>query len=392
MDQFEHLIFASYTVADRDRVTPIVDMLIGQGFDVWMDYRRLKPGQNWDVEIRRALDRATIILVFISNNSVNKRGYVQRELKLAITKAEEKDFDDIYIIPILLEKTATAPNQIRDRQYISADDDNFDSDLTDAISEQFNRLGAAIAKTQENTGINWTYYTIKEQIDGLPGYEAEIKIIRLGSSIYANIDNINDMIKADAIASLMDERRDYIDQSSGLFNFGQDKFARTNTLDIRFEEPSIKGRIISLPMIMDSYGAGAAHPNHFFMSHSFFLRPVFKISGLSSIFENETEAFSVLQPIIRNKLLEPREYETDDGKETFELEPEYVNRGTEDWSDITCFVFRDSGIEITFSPYQVAAYAAGHQQILIDYEVLNRLLKPEYRSALDLYFYDAPSG
>ena len=387
MEQFEHSIFISYTVADRDRVTPVANMLVSQGFDVWMDHLRLKPGQNWEIEIRRALDRATIILIFISDNSVNKRGYVQKELKLAIAKAEEKDFDDIFIIPILIDVGVSVPHQIKDRQYISIDDENFSSILVDAINEQFNRLGAAIAETQENTGINWKYSVLKEHADGLPGYETEIKLIKIGSSIYSNMENINDILKSDAISSVMDERRHYIDQGSELFNFGQDKYARTNSLDIRFEEPSIVGRIISIPSITYSYSAGAAHPNHYYRSHSFFLRPLFKIENLSEIFEEEAKAFSVLQPVIRAKLLEPRAYETDEGQDNFELEEEWVKKGTEDWSDIRCFIFKESGIELTFSPYQVAAYAYGHQQIVLDYETINSLLKPTYRSALNLYFF-----
>src|SRR5258706_13604580 len=83
------MIFISYASPDRERIVPYYDSLNARGYDVWMDYRRLKPGQSWDFEIRRALNRAALIIVFVSNNSIDRRGYVQREIKITLDKAME---------------------------------------------------------------------------------------------------------------------------------------------------------------------------------------------------------------------------------------------------------------------------------------------------------------
>ena len=74
------IVFLSYARPDRDCVARYFDELQGKGFNVWMDHIRLKPGQNWDFEIQRALDTAAIIVVFLSKNSTDRRGYLQREL------------------------------------------------------------------------------------------------------------------------------------------------------------------------------------------------------------------------------------------------------------------------------------------------------------------------
>ena len=75
-------VFVSYSTADRERIIPYCDYLDTCGFDIWVDFRRLKAGQNWDLEIRRALDKSAIIVLFISRQSVNKRGYIQRGFDL----------------------------------------------------------------------------------------------------------------------------------------------------------------------------------------------------------------------------------------------------------------------------------------------------------------------
>jgi len=50
-----YLIFISYATPDQERVLPFFEWLEKEGFDVWVDCRRLKPGQNWSFEIQRAL-------------------------------------------------------------------------------------------------------------------------------------------------------------------------------------------------------------------------------------------------------------------------------------------------------------------------------------------------
>jgi hypothetical protein len=55
-----------------------------EGFEPWLDEEDLLPGQIWADEIPRALKASEFILVFFSRNSVAKRGYVQREMKMAL--------------------------------------------------------------------------------------------------------------------------------------------------------------------------------------------------------------------------------------------------------------------------------------------------------------------
>jgi hypothetical protein len=54
-----------------------------------MDKHSLKGGQNWDLEIKRALETSTIIVVFLSHRSTNKRGYAQKEIKIALDQAKK---------------------------------------------------------------------------------------------------------------------------------------------------------------------------------------------------------------------------------------------------------------------------------------------------------------
>jgi len=96
-------IFLCHASEDKSRVRDVYSRLKAEGFAPWLDEVDLLPGQLWDQEIRRALKNSDFILIFFSQTSVAKRGYVQRELKLALNAWEENPEGQIHTIPIRLD-------------------------------------------------------------------------------------------------------------------------------------------------------------------------------------------------------------------------------------------------------------------------------------------------
>jgi hypothetical protein len=252
-------------------------MVHWRGFDVWMDIRRLKPGQNWDFEINRALERATFVISFISRLSFDRRGYLQREVKLAFDKRAEKLIDDIYLIPVLLDDGLQVPHQMKDLQFIRASDSRCYELIEDAMRHQLERLGFERREIQEKEQVYWTSIVKREEWDGIPGYEVELQFLEFQSDLYTSVSEISDYIKGDLLRYLFERRGDKFTPSPDLFNYGQDKVVRTNTYDAYYSEPSIVGKVISIPYPIHWFGAGAAHPNHHFKTYSFLLEPVIQI-------------------------------------------------------------------------------------------------------------------
>ena len=86
-------VFFSYSSKDRERVRPIRDALVAEGFDVFWD-QEVPPGRNWDEWIRQHLDTARCAIVFWSGHSV-KSDNVMHEATVA------KNFGKL--IPVLLD-------------------------------------------------------------------------------------------------------------------------------------------------------------------------------------------------------------------------------------------------------------------------------------------------
>jgi hypothetical protein len=372
-------VFISYASPDRARVTPYFDRLASRGFGVWMDYKSIKAGQNWDFEIRRALDKASIIVVFISNHSVDRRGYLQREIKLALKKAEEKLTGDIYIIPVLLDLDVTIPDLLREIHCVKAWEADCHASIEDAVNHQLRTLGAEIQAAQDRANLRWSQTEYKESWEGLPGYEAEFNLLQFSSTEYPHIGDITVFVHGQLMALIMEERRVKFQQIPDFFSFGQSKPYRMNTFDAHCSEPIISGKIISVPYNVHWYGAGAAHANMYFLTYAFFLDPVVHIPSLKHIFRDDT-ALGIIQSEVRQQLLAHSSTQ----EELPSRDREWVEKGTEHWENFRAFVFKEKELELFFAPYQVDCFAAGPQSATIKYDRIAALMLKEYVYSLGI--------
>jgi hypothetical protein len=97
-------VFISYAHEDEDVVFSVYDELCRQGLQPWIDKRDIGVGKDWDREIRQAMRKADFVVVFLSTKSVNKRGYVQREIRQALDLYKEIPEGQAFLMPVRLDK------------------------------------------------------------------------------------------------------------------------------------------------------------------------------------------------------------------------------------------------------------------------------------------------
>ena len=90
------LIFVSHASEDKARARVLCQQLKNAGFDAWLDEERLLPGQDWSLEIEKAMRASDVILLCFSSVSVAKEGYIQREFKRAMQFQEEKPEEQFF--------------------------------------------------------------------------------------------------------------------------------------------------------------------------------------------------------------------------------------------------------------------------------------------------------
>jgi formylglycine-generating enzyme required for sulfatase activity len=97
-------VFLCHSSGDKPAVRNLYRKLHEDGFDPWLDKEKLLPGQNWRLEIPKAIRNSDVVIVCVSRSSLTKEGYLQNEIKDALQVAEEKPPETIFIIPVRLEE------------------------------------------------------------------------------------------------------------------------------------------------------------------------------------------------------------------------------------------------------------------------------------------------
>ena len=111
-------IFLCHASEDKAQVRDVYRRLRAiDGFEPWLDEENLSPGEEWEREIPQALKTSDFILIFLSRNSVTKRGYFQWEMKLALDAWQELPEGTIHTIPVRIDDDCVVPEPFRRYHY-----------------------------------------------------------------------------------------------------------------------------------------------------------------------------------------------------------------------------------------------------------------------------------
>ena len=111
-------VFLCHASQDKPVVRELYRRLLAEDWiDPWLDEEKLLPGQDWNLEIEKAVETSDAVLVCVSIISVAKEGYVQKELRRILDLALEKLEGAIFIIPVRLDD-CRIPRQLKDWQFL----------------------------------------------------------------------------------------------------------------------------------------------------------------------------------------------------------------------------------------------------------------------------------
>lgn len=112
-------VFLCYTREDKQPVRELWNRLTKESWvDVWLDEENLIPGENFRYAIQKAIEKADIVMFFLSSRSAKKEGFIQREFNYALEVAYEKPKESIYIIPVIIEQGCEIPYEVRDWHWL----------------------------------------------------------------------------------------------------------------------------------------------------------------------------------------------------------------------------------------------------------------------------------
>lgn len=141
-------VFLCHAMEDSKRVEDLSNLLQDEGLDPWFDKEDLLIGDRWEDEIYKAIEKSDFFAICLSKTSVNKTGFIQKEIRTAVNEYQRRPQDVAYLIPLKLE-TCDIPKikldsntRLTDLQWI----DVFENDIN-AVK----RLAIGIWKQWEKT-------------------------------------------------------------------------------------------------------------------------------------------------------------------------------------------------------------------------------------------------
>lgn len=97
-------VFLCHASQDKFIVRELQQRFADEGWiDPWLDEKKLHPGEEWRMSIEEAVERSDLVVICLSDNSVNKEGFIQKELRYAREIALEKPEGTIFLIPLRLD-------------------------------------------------------------------------------------------------------------------------------------------------------------------------------------------------------------------------------------------------------------------------------------------------
>jgi hypothetical protein len=111
-------VFISYAREDLRVATRLSYDLRQHGVETWLDEEQLRPGQRWRDEIHTAIKASSYFIALISPTSLDKRGYVQLEMRLALEVLSEFPEHQTYLIPVRVAECEPRNPRLRDIHWV----------------------------------------------------------------------------------------------------------------------------------------------------------------------------------------------------------------------------------------------------------------------------------
>lgn len=169
-------IFLSYASDDKPTARFIYDTLRENLLDVWLDEEKLLGGEEWEIEIPKAIKKSDVVLLLLSNHSITKEGYFQKEIRFALDIANEKPEGTIFIIPLRLED-CEVPQSLKKWHYIDYFDEKWLDRLIRAFKERSDGIGKILHSLKTEFDLSFICDVCNEPIN-IYKNEGQIYILR----------------------------------------------------------------------------------------------------------------------------------------------------------------------------------------------------------------------
>ena len=157
------MIFLSYAREDSNLAQSIFSVVNRPDRPVFYDKDLLLPGMDWRFELEEKMSTCRLFLSIVSENSVEKEGFVQKELRTAYERAELMPDGKIFIVPIR-HGNVHVPRKLSRYQWIDVNDHADVLNLGYCVDMIFSRFVEAGEQASGTTFTNEKQTTVSDAV------------------------------------------------------------------------------------------------------------------------------------------------------------------------------------------------------------------------------------
>ena len=171
-------IFVCHASEDKAAVAALCGMLTAEGIECWFDVESLNPGDEWEMQIRKAIRRSQAVLVCLSARAIAKKTFLKREIDLILAAAESQARPSNFVFPVLLERCAI-PRRLSRWQAVDISHSDAPGALLRSLREMASTVPGIRVPGDHATEAEWREPLIREQlpeiVDSTRSYERWLK-------------------------------------------------------------------------------------------------------------------------------------------------------------------------------------------------------------------------
>lgn len=376
-------IFISYAKEDIKLAERLYDFLLSKNYDPWLDKKKLNGGQNWEFQINDALHKADFIIVLLSQTSVSKRGFVQKEFRKALDYCEYKLDSDIYVIPLKIEE-CEVPIKLQKFQWIEYGDEAFE-EIVKSIEVQRNSL-LENSKTIEISGkeVPFSIHIKQGELGDIsPKHIYEFHYPQFDFAELDVYQELNTLIQNDVLAKMLSARANYFEyllpdgSENALDQENPEDSSSYGSIEISF----INSNFISFTSFLSEYHTGAAHGMFGTTGFNYYMNPLRKFEFID-LFTDRNNYLKVIRDLVHEKLMvlaeksesyysieegneEPSEMSPEDKRNSFYVYDDGLLPVEENFEN---YFFKENSIVFIFNPYDITAWSEGAHYPEISFE------------------------
>jgi len=96
--------FLCHSKRDKKAIRRLYTKLVRDNVKVWFDEKELLPGESWALLIQSNVQDSDVVLICLSHAAINNKGYIHKEIQLALDIAQLQPEGSIFIVPVRLEE------------------------------------------------------------------------------------------------------------------------------------------------------------------------------------------------------------------------------------------------------------------------------------------------